>query len=73
MADESQPIRHHNHPDDHEGDRFFRVRNILNALFMIGAIIGIVLYLTSSHDVGVIIILVSMAFKAVECVLRFIH
>lgn len=73
MTDETSPIRHHNHSDDQNGDRFLKIRNILNAVFMVGAIIGIVLYLTSNHDVGVIVILVSMAFKAVECVLRFLH
>lgn len=73
MADETQPIRHHSKPNGHEGDRFFRIRNILNTVFMVGAIIGIIIYLTTSHDVGIIIILVSMAFKAVECVLRFLH
>ncbi|MBR5655951.1 MAG: hypothetical protein IKW98_04615 [Prevotella sp.] len=73
MTDETRPFQHHSHPDDQNGDRFLKIRNILNAVFMIGAIIGIILYLTSSHDVGVIVILVSMAFKAVECVLRFLH
>lgn len=73
MTDEIQPMRHHHRPDKHEGDRFFRVRNILNTLFMVGAIIGIIIYLSASHNIGIVIILVSMVFKAIECVLRFLH
>ena len=56
-----------------EKDRFFALRNVLNILFMLVAIIGVVIYLTNDDKtVGTIIVLVAMAFKIVECGLRFI-
>lgn len=56
-----------------EDDRFFGVRNALNIIFMIGAIVGVVVYLTtSSTTAGIIIIMASMVFKVIECCLRFI-
>lgn len=70
----SKTPRHHRRPDeDSSRDRFFKTRNVLNILFMLGAIIGILLYLFASHTVGTIVILASMIFKVVECSLRFIH
>ena len=59
------------HRRDDGGDRYLMLRNILNIIFMVGAIIGVVVYFYSSHYVGTIIILVSMVFKIVECVFRF--
>ncbi len=57
-----------------EDDRFFGVRNVLNIIFMIGAVVGVVFYLTDSDsNAGIIIIMASMAFKVIECCLRFIH
>ncbi len=57
-----------------EDDRFFGVRNALNIIFMIGAVVGVVFYLTNSDsNAGIIIIMASMAFKVIECCLRFIH
>ena len=49
------------------------VRNILNILFMLGAIIGVVLYLSKNeekHQMGLYIIMVSMCFKIAESSLR---
>lgn len=52
-------------------DKYIVLRNILNLIFMIGAVIGVIVYYKWSHDTGTIIILVSMIFKIVECVFRF--
>jgi hypothetical protein len=49
------------------------VRNILNILFMLGAVIGVVLYLSKNeekHQMGLYIIMVSMCFKIAESSLR---
>ena len=49
------------------------VRNILNILFMLGAVIGVVLYLSKNeekHQMGLHIIMVSMCFKIAESSLR---
>lgn len=54
-------------------DRFFKIRNILNIIFIIGAVAGILLYLYYSKTIGTIIILMAMIFKIIECILRFIR
>lgn len=54
-------------------DRFFKVRNILNIIFMLGAIGGVLLYFFVGNTVGTIVMLIAVVFKIVECALRFIH
>lgn len=54
------------------GERFMFLRNILNIIFMLGALIGMVIYFKVDHQIGTIVILSSMSFKIVECVFRFI-
>lgn len=56
-----------------DDDRFFKIRNILNIIFILGAVIGVLLYVYSFQTVGTIIILISMVFKIIECILRFIR
>ena len=53
------------------GDRYMALRNILNIIFMLGVLAGVVVYFYGNQDTGTIIILVSMVFKIVECVFRF--
>lgn len=55
-------------------DRFFWIRNILNIIFMIGAVIGVVLYFIPEYETyGIITILTAMFFKMAECSLRIFH
>nr|WP_311151019.1 hypothetical protein [uncultured Prevotella sp.] len=55
-------------------DRFLPIRQWLNIIFMLGAIVGVAVYFLSDNTtVGTIIILVSMVFKMVESLLRFIR
>ena len=55
-------------------DRFLPIRPWLNIIFMLGALVGVIVYfLTDNTTTGTIIILVSMVFKMVESVLRFIR
>lgn len=57
-----------------EVDRFLNIRQWLNIIFMIGAIIGVATYFLSDETtVGTIIILIAMVFKIIECILRFIR
>ncbi len=53
-------------------DRFLWLRNILNIIFMAVAVVGVLIYLQSSHSTGIIIILIAMMFKITECVFRFL-
>lgn len=59
-------------PNDNRHNRppFAKVRNILNIIFLIGAIVGLGIYYTVSHQTGIIVILCAMVFKFAECILR---
>ena len=55
-------------------DRYFKIRNILNILFMLGAVIGLIIwYISSSKTAGLIIILVAVVLKIIEVALRMFH
>lgn len=52
-----------------------KIRNILNLIFMIGAVIGVIFFLSKNeekHQIGLYIILMSMCFKIAESSLRMI-
>lgn len=70
VTDEPIARRHHRKPDDKRGN-FFVVRQILNILFMLGAVAGCVVYVKVNDQMGAILIIIAMAFKMAECVLRF--
>lgn len=67
--------RHHRRPeqDAKKGSQMLRLRNVLNIIFMLGAIIGLAFYFFVNQTTGTIIILVAMAFKLIESALRFIY
>lgn len=55
-------------------DRFLYIRQWLNIIFMLGAVIGVIVYfLADLTTTGTIIILIAMVFKIIECILRFIR
>lgn len=70
MDDENIVVRHHRKPQK-ERDAFFVIRQILNVLFMVGAVAGCIVYLKVDDRMGAILIIIAMAFKMAECVLRF--
>lgn len=49
-----------------------QIRNLLNLIFMILAVVGVIYYLTKDRTVGTYIILFSMCFKIAESSLRMI-
>ena len=49
-----------------------KIRNWLNLIFMIGAVIGVIWYLTKDKTAGTYIILIAMCFKIAESSLRII-
>lgn len=52
--------------------KVFIIRQIMNIIFIIGAIIGAILYWTEPEPtLGILVIMTSMFFKMAECVLRF--
>ena len=47
------------------------LRNILNTIFIFGALIGMVLYY-KGHPAGTTVIIVAMAFKFIETTIRLL-
>lgn len=58
---------------DRGNDRFFKVRNCLNIVFILGAIAGMAVYYFGNTTIGIIVIIIAMVLKFIECVLRLIH
>ena len=66
-----RPERYHSRGE--RSDRFFMVRNILNIIFMGGAVGGVLVLYFHDKSMGTVIILVSMVFKMAECCFRLIR
>lgn len=74
MESEEQYLERHHHknPDDAK-KQFHSTRQWLNIIFMVGAVAGVLVYLFHTpQTLGIIIILIAMVFKIIECALRFI-
>lgn len=65
------PRRNHRQPREHT--RIDYIRQWLNIIFMLGAVVGVIFYFLSDSNMGVIILLPAIVFKFVECVLRVIN
>lgn len=64
----------HRHRKKEINDRFLPIRQWLNIIFMVGAVVGVAVYLLADTNTpGIIIILASMVFKMIESLLRFIR
>lgn len=66
-----RPVRHHRR--DAQSDKYFKIRNILNIIFMIGALAGVLVLYFYDKTVGTVIILVSMVLKMTECCFRLMR
>lgn len=73
MTPENESIQHRRRGNRDESEWRFKVRNILNIIFLVGAIAGIAVYFFADETAGLITILAAMVFKMVECCLRFFH
>ena len=62
----------HRRPDKSQ-DKYFKIRNVLNIIFMLGAIVGMAIFYFQDRTLGTIIILTAIAFKIAECRFRFIR
>ncbi len=65
------PRRNHRQPREHTCIDY--IRQWLNIIFMLGAVVGVIFYFLSDSNTGVIILLTAIVFKFVECVLRVIN
>lgn len=50
-----------------------KLRNVLNIIFMVLAVIGVIYYLTKDRMTGTYIILIAMCFKIAESSLRMLN
>lgn len=51
----------------------FKIRQVLNVIFMLGAIVGVIIFFISNEFIGTIVILCAMAFKMMEYIIRFMR
>ena len=58
--------------EDEKQDKYLMLRQILNIIFMLGAVAGVLLYFYQNKTIGTIVIVVAMFFKMVECVFRLL-
>lgn len=56
-----------------EKGRFFKIRNIINIVFILLTIAGMATYMLWSTTIGGPMLIVAIALKMVECVLRYLH
>lgn len=71
MNEETGQIhRRHRMGDEQQRDTHVKLRNILNGIFMLTAIVGVIWYFVSDTYVGTIIILSGMVFKFAEYIIR---
>ena len=55
-----------------EKPKYLALRNILNLIFMVGAVVGCFMYMKEGYELmGGIIILIAIAFKIAESIIRF--
>jgi hypothetical protein len=54
------------------GASMLTVRRVLNVIFMIFAVIGVIAYFTAGHMVGFVIMSIALVLKIIEFFLRFL-
>ena len=66
-------MRLHRNPEENNMDQYFKIRNILNIIFMIGAVVGMGFYFFGNRTIGTIIIIIAIVIKLTESSIRLIH
>lgn len=70
MEIDNDSLSHRHRGEQAPDNNRLRLRNVLNIIFMLLAIAGLVIYYSFDHTVGTIVILVAVVFKIVESALR---
>ena len=65
-----ESLQHRRRGEDTPKNNHLRLRNVLNVIFMLLAIVGGAVYYWSDQIVGAIIIMVAVVFKLVESAIR---
>ncbi len=63
------PQRHRRYPKG----RLFALRNVLNTLFIFGALAGVICYVAYDRSLGTYIVIGSLPLKFIEAALRLIR
>ena len=66
-----QKTLHHKRQDDREL-KMRQIRNVLNIIFMVAAVVGVIVYLNGNRTTGIYIFIGSMPFKLVELAIRLL-
>lgn len=53
--------------------RILILRNILNIVFMLVAIVGVIIYMSVDKEIGMYIVLISIPFKITESAIRMLR
>ena len=70
MGNGNDFLEHRHRGEQETKDNHLRLRNVLNIIFMLLAVIGVAIYYWSDHTTGTFILLVAVVFKIVESALR---
>ena len=70
MESGNEYLQRRHRGEQEQKDNHLRLRNVLNIIFMLLAIVGAAVYYWSDHTTGAIILLVAVVFKIVESALR---
>lgn len=72
MDNENMQIPHrHRLREERPKAPYFKLRNVLNIIFMVLGLVGVLIYIFGDDTTGIIVVLVAMVFKMVESALRF--
>lgn len=66
------PPYRHQRREPKERDKYFKLRNVLNIIFMIGAIVGLIVYFYYSQQLSIYILIGASVFKFIELALRIL-
>ena len=73
MADYKQKREEREEIKEKERGKHFKLRNVLNIIFMVLAVIGVIIYLMVNDTIGIVVVLFAMVFKMAETVLRMVR
>lgn len=71
MTEENNIPTLHRGEEEPQHDRWFKLRNTLNIIFMLLTVAGVCIYYFSSSTTGSYVLLIAIVIKIVECCFRF--
>ncbi|MBO5187585.1 MAG: hypothetical protein J6B91_11230 [Prevotella sp.] len=56
-----------------DSNLILKIRNVLNIIFMLTAIVGVIVYISSNKETGMFIVLAAIPFKITESAIRLLR